>query len=255
LENAKENRKLLKNDPWLDWAAGKYDTDQKNGVPRPPQEKLYPEDAELVDLIPAGELTVGDASVREVLARRRSRRSFSSEPLSLEELSYLLWATQGVSKIISTPAGPMALRTAPSGGARHPFETYIFINRVDGVSAGLYRYLPLEHKLLFIYSESALARKVVDACCGQPFAADAAALFVWTAIPYRTEWRYSVLSSKIIALDAGHLCENLYLAAESIGAGTCAIGAYFQEEMDELLGVDGEEEFTVYAAPVGKIED
>lgn len=148
----------------------------------------------------------------------------------------------------------MALRTAPSGGARHPFETYLFANRVEGVPAGLYRYLPLEHKLLFLKEDPDQSRKVVEACCGQPFVAEAAALFVWTTIPYRTEWRYSVLSPKIIALDAGHLCENLYLAAESIGAGTCGIGAYFQEEMDQLLGIDGEEEFTIYAAPVGKIE-
>ncbi len=254
VDDIKPDRTLLRNDDWVDWARGKYDTDQKKGEPRPSQEKPYPEDSVLVDLVPADKLTVGEASVRETLARRRSRRSFTSQALSLEELSYLLWATQGVSKVIPAQGGLMALRTAPSGGARHPFETYIFINRVNDVSTGLYRYLPLEHKLLFLGDDPDLGQRAVEACCGQPFAAEAAALFVWTAVPYRTEWRYSILSPKIIALDAGHLCQNLYLAAESIDAGTCAIGAYFQDQMDALLGVDGEEEFTIYAAPVGKIE-
>jgi len=77
-------------------------------------------------------------------------------------------------------------------------------------------------------------------------------VFIWTTIPYRMEWRYSVVSHKIIALDAGHVCQNLYLACESIGCGTCAIGAYDQEKMDRFLGVDGEEEFAIYAAPVGR---
>ena len=77
-------------------------------------------------------------------------------------------------------------------------------------------------------------------------------MFIWTTIPNRMEWRYSVVSHKIIALDAGHVCQNLYLACESIGCGTCAIGAYDQEKMDKFLGVDGEEEFAIYAAPVGR---
>jgi SagB-type dehydrogenase family enzyme len=83
---------------------------------------------------------------------------------------------------------------------------------------------------------------------------ESAAVFIWTAVPYRTEWRYSALSAKIIAQDSGHLCQNLYLACEAIGAGTCAIGAYDQNRMDPILGVDGEEEFTVYVAPAGKVE-
>jgi SagB-type dehydrogenase family enzyme len=80
-----------------------------------------------------------------------------------------------------------------------------------------------------------------------------AVTFVWTAIPYRTAWRYRILSPKIIAQDSGHVCQNLYLACEAIGAGTCAIGAYDQAKMDAALNLDGEREFTIYVAPVGKI--
>jgi len=94
---------------------------------------------------------------------------------------------------------------------------------------------------------------VGQACNNQAFVGDCAATFIWTAIPYRTEWRYTFISHKMIAQDAGHLCQNLYLACEAIGAGTCGIGAYNQAKLDALLGVDGKEEFAIYAAPVGKL--
>jgi SagB-type dehydrogenase family enzyme len=91
-----------------------------------------------------------------------------------------------------------------------------------------------------------------EALLGQKWAEKSAAVFAWTAIPARMEWRYAEAAYKVIAVDAGHVGQNLYLACECVGAGTCAIGAYSQDGMDRLLGVDGEEEFTVYIAPVGK---
>jgi len=80
----------------------------------------------------------------------------------------------------------------------------------------------------------------------------AAVTFVWTAIPYRMEWRYGLAAHRVILLDAGHVCQNLYLACEAIGAGTCAAAAYDQEKIDGLLGLDGKDEFVIYLAPVGK---
>ncbi len=77
--------------------------------------------------------------------------------------------------------------------------------------------------------------------------------FIWTAIPYRMEWRYGLAAHKVIAIDAGHVCQNLYLACEAIVAGTCAVAAYDQDAVDHLIGVDGEEEFAIYLAPVGKV--
>ena len=94
--------------------------------------------------------------------------------------------------------------------------------------------------------------KLIAACHKQKFAGESAVTFVWTAIPYRTEWRYVLNAPKLIAQDSGHLCQNLYLAVEAINAGTCGIGAYIQEEMDKIIGVDGENELVVYLAPVGK---
>jgi SagB-type dehydrogenase family enzyme len=241
-------RSFLKSDRWDEWRES--ETDQRKGVSPLPPEKPYPEGAILIDLVAPDGLALGTMPLAEAIRRRRSRRRFTGEPLTLEELSFLLWATQGVSDI--RPESAASLRTVPSGGARHPFETYLFVNHVDGLAPGLYRYLPLEHKLCPLRQDVALVDEVEQAAYGQ-FVRDSAVVFIWTAIPYRTEWRYTFLSPKIIAIDAGHLCQNLYLASEALGAGTCAIGAYDQDKMDALLEVDGEDEFAIYVAPVGKI--
>ena len=241
-------RVFLKANKWDDWR--EIETDQQKGIPAPPLQKPYPEDATLVDLVSPADFTVGSMPLSEVIGRRRSRRKYTTEALSLEELSFLLWATQGLDRIFRE--GTASLRTVPSGGARHPFETYLLVNRVDDLEPGLYRYLPLDHKLLFLFNDVGLVGRVHAASLDQ-YVAESAVTFIWTVLPYKTEWRYDGLSYKIIAQDSGHLCQNLYLASEAIGAGTCAIGAYDQDKLDAALGVDGEEEFSIYMSPVGKI--
>jgi SagB-type dehydrogenase family enzyme len=181
-----------------------------------------------------------------------SRRKYTDESLTIQELAYLLWATQGVRKV--TMGGKGSLRTVPSSGARNPFETYLAIHRVHGIEPGLYRYLPFEHKLVHLFADEGLAEKLGELAMDQPFVGQAAACFIWSAVPYREEWRYGTQAAKGILLDAGHVCQNLYLACESIGCGTCAIAAYRQEELDRFLGLDGEDELVVYLAPVGKVE-
>ncbi len=232
-------------------------SDQQAGKPAPEMQKPAPEGARIVRLTPLPELDMGRQPLTQILFQRRSRRKYSDQPLTLNELSFLLLATQGVDRVVRNKAGhPFAsFRTVPSGGARHPFETYLAIHNVTGIDPGIYRYQPLDHELVCVNANYAFPDPIVEACCGQPFAGTAAVVFIWTAIPYRMEWRYlrRSFTSKTIAQDSGHLCQNLYLAAESIACGTCAIGAYFQELMDAIVGVDGEDEFTIYVAPVGKI--
>lgn len=153
----------------------------------------------------------------------------------------------------SCPASPKLIDLV-SAGARHSFETYLAVLNIEGLEKGIYRYLPLEHKLLFLYSDNNLADKLNSAVLNQKFVSNSAVTFIWATIPYRMEWRYSVASAKLIAIDAGHVCENIYLAAESINAGTCAIAAYDQDQMDRLIDVDGNNEFTIYLAAVGKVK-
>jgi SagB-type dehydrogenase family enzyme len=249
-------RDFLKADLWEEFH--QMESDQKRGLPPPPVEKPYPADAQRIDLVPPEKFRVGNIPLIEAIRCRRSRREFSPQPLSLEELSFLAWATQGASKMGSGPKdvlwmGSALLRTVPSGGARHPFEMYLLVRRVDGLAPGLYRYLPLEHQVYLLAEYAALEEKIEAAWGPRRSLSESAVVFIWTAIPYRTEWRYLALSPKIIAQDSGHLCQNLYLACEAIGAGTCAIGAFSQKKLDALVGVDGEEEFVIYLAPVGKI--
>jgi len=246
MESIETYRTFLRGDLWGRWSA--LERDQAKGVPAPPAQKPCPDDAARIDLVAPSELTVGAMPLIEAIRRRKSRRRFSSAPLSLEELSFLLWATQGLRE------GAERMRTVPSAGGRHPFETYLSVHRVEGLEPGLYRYLPSDHQLCFLRDAPGLPAQVTEGCNGQTFAGESAVVFIWTAIPYRTEWRYSIISHKMIAIDAGHLCQNLYLACESIGAGTCGIGAYNHTKMDAIVDVDSQEEFVVYVAPVGKIE-
>jgi len=228
-----------------------YRTGQNLGEPAPPLQKPCPADTPRIAL-PDGTENLRSLccmSLAESILLRESVRSFSNAPLSLEELSALLWAVQGVREVIS-PA--CALRSVPSAGARHAFETYIVVSRVTGLDPGLYRYLPFDAELAHISTDAAIGNKAAAACLDQRFVATAAATFFWTTIPARMEWRYDRAAHKVIAIDAGHVCQNLYLAATALGAGCCAIAAYDQQACDRLLGVDGTEEFTIYCAPVGK---
>jgi SagB-type dehydrogenase family enzyme len=228
-------------------------TDQSRGLPMPPIEKPFDPDGRRIDLpgkdswenVPATDLSAA-------IDRRRSHRRFRQDSLSLEEISFLLWATQGLRQML--PSGS-ARRTVPSAGCRHALETYLCILKVTGLEPGLYRYLPVEHQLLLEYSDDQLNHKIVPATLEQTFTGQAAAVFIWTAIPYRMEWRYDIVAHKVILLDAGHVCQNLYLACQAIGAGTCAIAAYHQELMDRLVGADGRDEMVIYLAPVGKIAE
>jgi SagB-type dehydrogenase family enzyme len=247
-EVIREKRLLLKSSGFND---EKWKSYQQKGVPPPPLEKPYTDDDALVDLKRHDETGLGSIPLARAIANRESRRRYTLKNLSIEELAFLLWATQGVREVDKNKV--WTKRTVPSGGARHPFETYLVVNRVEGLRPGVYRYLPLEHKLVLVSGDPPVPAEISEACWDQAFVGESAVVFVWAAIPYRTEWRYSVIGYKDIAIEAGHVCQNLYLACEAIGAGTCAILAYDQKAMDALIGVDGEDEFTVYLAPVGKV--
>ena len=239
-------RNFLKAEGWRE--LDQLDRDQKKGLPAPALQKPFPVNGLRIDLVPPDQFQIGQMPFLEVVRKRRSRRKFTGEPLSLEELSFLLWATQGIRQVSGD--GTRTYRTVPSAGARHPLETYLLINSVEGLEPGLYRYLALDHQLGFVTPYDELKSRTKS---GEWFTQDYAVTFAWTVIPYRTEWRYSVLSHKMIALDAGHVCQNLYLACEALGLGAYAIGAYFQDELDAILALDGQDEFAIYLAQVGRV--
>ncbi len=226
------------------------ETDQNRGMPAPPIEKPAPAGAKRIDLLSAHDWKgVRNVDLTMAVAGRKSVRSYLPDPLSLDELSYLLWATQGIREMASAST---VFRTVPSAGCRHSFETYVCAMNVAGLLPGIYRYLALENQLVLVSEDPAIGPRLAQAALGQAFVGRAAATFVWTALPYRMEWRYGLAAHKVIAIDIGHVCQNLYLACSAVGAGTCAVAAYHQAALDALLGVDGEDEFALYLAPVGK---
>ena len=235
-----------------DFPAG-WKSDQQLGVPNPPLQKPLGTDVELIDLpkIDRG-VKLPNRDVFDVINNRRSRRRFVDLPLSIEELSLLLWATAGVKRVVGD--NYVTMRTVPSAGARHAFETYLIVRNVAQLTPDVYRYAPLTHQLTQLNrTADDLPKRAAAAALEQQFVADAAVTFVWTCIPYRCEWRYGPEAHKLMLLDAGHIAQNLYLTAEALGVGCCGIAAYDQQAFDELLGLDGEDEYTVYLAPVGRL--
>ena len=225
-------------------------SNQERGVPQPPLELETPKGAiKLVDLPLPKDVALGQVSLRAVIDARRSLRKYAEDPLSLEEISYLLWATQGVQRVAE---GEWTMRTVPSAGARHAFETLLLVNRVQGLEPGLHRFLATSHRLALLPAPEDVSARAVKAALGQQMIARSAATFIWVAVPERMTWRYGERGYRYLHLDAGHVAQNLCLAAESIGAGACVIGAFADEEMNELLGLDGESQFVIYLASVGK---
>ncbi|WP_455714194.1 SagB/ThcOx family dehydrogenase, partial [Anaerosporobacter sp.] len=185
-----------------------------------------------------------------------SHRKYDEEAISLEELSFLLYATQGVKDVLKDKT--VTLRNVPSGGAIHPFETYIYANNVSGLEEGLYHYLPIEHELEQLTLIDFFKETIAEAFLGQTFLTEAPVAFYWSIIPYRCEWKYASKAHRVALMDLGCVCQTLYLAAESISCGTCMVGAYDQEMADSLFGFDttpGEKkdaEFLLGGAGVGR---
>jgi len=227
-------------------------SDQTQGLPAPPLEKSAPQDTRTIPLPGPRDIKVLPLDLRSAIEQRRSIRHYARDPLTIEELAYLCWCTQG---IVNVKAPYYTLRNVPSAGGRHAFETYLLINRVAGIKPGLYRYLAFSHQIVAVDMTPGMTARVMAACLGQAFVRSSAVTFIWSTIIYRMAWRYSERAYRLVHLDAGHVCQNLYLAAEQIGCGTCAIGAFDDQQMADALGIDGEEEFVLYCATVGKKSD
>lgn len=188
-----------------------------------------------------------------VINNRKSNRVYTEEQISLLQLSYLLWATQGVKSIRGKKYA--TIRTVPSGGARHGFETYLLVRNVEGLQEGKYHYLPMTHALEFLGPVDDIKKTINDSLCGQVWASKASVVFYWSLVCYRNEWRYGVNAHRPIAIDAGHVGQNLYLACTALGLGVCAIAAYDNDVCDPLFELDGNEEFIMYTAPVGTVSE
>ncbi len=185
-------------------------------------------------------------SLEETVETRRSVRDYSDEPLSREELSRLLHAAQGITE------HRWGLRAAPSAGALYPIEVYAVVHDVTGLEPGVYHYAVEEHGLELLQAGDFRAA-MVRAGVGQAFLGQAGVCFVLSAIFQRTRWKYRERTYRYVLLEAGHIGQNLYLAATSMGLGDCAVGAFLDDDLNDLLGLDGKEEAALYVITVGKV--
>lgn len=214
--------------------------------PAVPRYKEYPEAPRRLVLEPGP--TPAAADLWACLQGRRSLRQYRDRPLSLEELTALVWATQGVT--LASP--PYLLRTAPSAGALYPVETYLAVHRVTGVDPGIW-HLHIPDFALELLNPGDFRRALVEACLSQHFLGTAAAVFIWTGILNRAMCKYRERAIRYLFLDAGHICQNLMLAATALGLGCCPVGAFFDKEVEQLTQVDGQEEVALYLAAVGAV--
>lgn len=216
---------------------GKLDWENK-----PPVYKTYP-GAVVFELPPP---VSSPLPLADLLRSRKSTRRFDDGSLSLYNVSYLLWASTGIRET----RGGHDFRTAPSAGALYPIETYLLVNSVEGLPRGLYHYRIKEHALELL-KEGAYGVELAHAALEQDMCALAPVVFIWTAIFQRSKWKYGQRAYRYVYLDAGHIGENLALAAVSEGLGSCQIAATFDDEVNQILGVDGVEESVVYMSVVG----
>ena len=237
-----------------------FESDQQKKLPQPPLIKA-PMRETAIELPKNFEDLELNNDILSVINNRKSSRIYTQETMSLLQLSYLLWTTQGVKDIRGRSYA--TIRTVPCGGARHEFECYMLIQNVEGLEDGSYHYLPMEHKIELLDTKAALEERLgmqyrdlmVATINGQLWGAKSNVIFHYSMVAYRAEWRYGIRAHRTALIDAGHVTENLYIACSAANIGTCAIGSVNPPLCDQIFELDGVEEFSFYGATVGMISE
>jgi SagB-type dehydrogenase family enzyme len=209
----------------------------------PDMYKIYP--ASIKIKLPLARMDV-EIFLDHALRRRRSVRTFTSAPIRLEQLSYLLWASTGIQRI----ENGCEFRTVPSAGALYPVETYVVVNNVAGLGKGIYHYGIREHELEQLHLGD-YSQRISSAAMGQAFCARAGVVFIWTAVFARCKYKYGERAYRYIYLDAGHIAQNLALASAGLGLGSCPVAAVYDDEVNSIIDVDGQQESVLYLTAVG----
>lgn len=213
---------------------------------RVPAFKVYPPDTARVSLPTVSEQFKAD--FWDLVKQRRSQRDYLDSPLTMQELAGLLWASQGITLTFRN----VTFRAAPSAGALYPVETYVAVHRVEDLAPGIWHFQVPEFALESV-APGDFRRELVGAGLHQSFLGTAAVVFLWSGILRRSLWKYRQRAIRYLFLDAGHICQNLHLAATALGLGCCPVGAFFDGEVERLLQIDGQEEVALYLAAVGRV--
>lgn len=250
IQNGRDFMKGERYDPILK----DFESDQERKLPQPPLVKSPVTSEESWIHLPMDfdQLELKDDLV-SLIRDRRSARVYTQEPMSLLQLSFLLWATQGIKSIRGKAYA--TLRTVPCGGARHQYETYLIVRNVGNLQPGVYHYLPMEHALEYLHNVEDIESTIIDSLCGQTWGAKANVVFYWALDAYRVEWRYGVYAHRAALIDVGHIGQNLYLGCTGLGLGTCGVASFDHTLCSKIFGLDGTNEFVVYTAPVGTVRE
>ncbi|MFX0003557.1 MAG: SagB/ThcOx family dehydrogenase [Candidatus Hodarchaeota archaeon] len=218
---------------------------QLDWLKKPNSFKVYP-DAKKTIKLPDPEF---DKEIRfwDVVLKRQSTRKFKDEPLTISDLSLLLFGMSGLTRFF--PQG--AFRTVPSAGGLYPIEVYPVINNVENLNSGIYHYHIVKHSLELL-KEGDFRTDIAKACLDQQMAFNSAVNFIWTAIISRSKWKYLQRCYRYIYMDVGHIGQNFYLIAEALNLGACTIGAIYDNELNALLDIDGVHETAIYVGVIGK---
>lgn len=212
---------------------------------KPALYKKYPPELERFELEKPDRS--GGRPLFSLLQERRSERNYRESVLPGIKLSQVLWAAQG----ISLATEYHQFRTAPSAGGLFPIETYCVINNVEGFNPGVYHYQIPFHTLVLV-KKGNFGTELARAALGQKMLRDASFNLVWSAMIERSKWKYEQRAYRYIYLDAGHIAQNTALAAVSCGLGSCQVGAFFDEEVNKIIDIDGVNEFAVYMTSIGE---
>ena len=213
-----------------------------------PQTKLTKvEGTQLTYILPSPK-TDGTVSVERALQNRRSQRNFVDKAISAENLSQILWAAYGITQPRPDLRG--GLRAAPSAGAMYPFEIYVIITKVNGIETGVYKYISEEHKIVRTIDKD-ISDEFTAAALGQTFVKEAPVNIFYCAIYSRMTKRYGDRGrDRYVCMDLGHSAQNVYLQATALNLGTCAIGAFSDDKIAEIMQLP-EEEIPLYIMPLG----
>ncbi len=186
-----------------------------------------------------------DVSIEQALLQRRSIRSYTGEPLTLQEISQLLWAAQGVTS-------PRGFRTAPSAGALYPLQVYLLAGDVQDLASGVYQYWPDQHQLVKVI-DGDKRTELCDAALMQSCVKDGAVVLVFTGVYERTISKYGDRGIRYVHIEVGHAAENLCLQTTAMGLGAVTVGAFHDEQVAKLLNLPPDEH-PLYIIPVGRKE-
>lgn len=245
-----ENRNAMK---CPNFSRGMKKSDQQMGIAPPPHGK---EPSGKLIVLPSFDNIAINDSYAEILEARRSVRVYNPDALMTKsQLAYMLYTAFGITSY--TASNVATLRKAPSGGARHAFEIYAVVRNVEGLENGVYHYLPTQNvgeKIVTIEymgeiedQDQTLASMLAE----QNWSKNAQCTIFISCVPYKAEWRYGEAAHRVVLIDLGHVGQNIMLSATSLGLGSCCVAAFDQKLSDQILQLDGNDEFVVYAITVG----